>query len=85
MDISIDLLTPLQTFCAIYTSPTSSESFHTETDDGPSRKKDNTDGQKKATKSNVATLLHMEDKVTPRSIAYAATIVSTLTSLTVTF
>lgn len=69
---------PLQTFCSIYTSPTSSESFDMETDDGPSRKQHKTDGQKKATKSSVATLLRMENKVTPRSIAYAATLVSML-------
>jgi hypothetical protein len=34
-----------------------------------------TASQRKATKSNVATLLRMDGKVTPRAIAYAATLV----------
>jgi hypothetical protein len=66
-----------QTFCAIFTSPSSSEAFEEqESDDGPTRKKQKTASQKKATKSTVASLLHMEGKVTPRAIAYAATLVS---------
>ena len=65
-----------QTFCAIFTSPSSSEAFEEqESDDGPTRKKQKTASQKKATKSTVASLLHMEGKVTPRAIAYAATLV----------
>lgn len=72
---SIFLLMLLQTYCAIFTSPSSSEAFEEETEDGPSRKKQKVTSQKKATKSNVATLLRMEGKVTPRSIAYAAVLV----------
>ncbi len=72
-----------QTFCSIFTSPTSSESFDTESDDGPSRKKLQSSGQKKATKCNVATLLHMDSKVTPRAIAYAASIVNALIFLVI--
>ena len=73
----IDFLTTYsQTFCAIFTSPSSSEAFEEqESDDGPTRKKQKTASQKKATKSTVASLLHMEGKVTPRAIAYAATLV----------
>ncbi|KAF8867594.1 hypothetical protein BD779DRAFT_1685585 [Infundibulicybe gibba] len=47
----------LQTYCAIFTSPSSAEGFDDET---------------KATKNNVATLLNMDGRVTGRSIAYAA-------------
>ena len=36
------------------------------------------DSQRKVTKNNVATLLRMDGKATPRSIAYAATIVCRL-------
>jgi len=68
-------VTVLQTYCAIFTSPSSSEAFEEETEDGPCRKKQKTASQKKATKSNVATLLRMEGKVTPRTIAYAAVLV----------
>ena len=65
-----------QTFCAIFTSPSSSEAFEDqESYDGPTRKKQKTASQKKATKSTVASLLHMEGRVTPRAIAYAATLV----------
>jgi len=46
-----------------------------ESEEGPSRKKQKTTSQKKAMKMNVATLLHMDGKVTPRAIAYAATLV----------
>ena len=74
--LEIDSLSS-QTFCAIFTSPSSSEAFEEqESDDGPTRKKQKTASQKKATKSTVASLLHMEGKVTPRAIAYAATLVS---------
>ncbi|KAF9045028.1 hypothetical protein BJ165DRAFT_1527958 [Panaeolus papilionaceus] len=63
----------VQTYCAIFTSPTSSEEFEQdESEDGPSRKKVKTSSSKKATKSNVATILRMSGRVTPRSIAYAA-------------
>ncbi len=68
----------MKTFCAIFTSPTPTESFDTKTDEGLVRKKQKTDGQKKATKNNVATLLSMDGKVTPRSIAYTAVIVGML-------
>jgi len=65
----------LQTYCAIFTSPSSSEAFEEETEEGPCRKKQKTMSQRKATKRNVATLLRMEGKVTPRTIAYAAVLV----------
>ncbi|KAF9043142.1 hypothetical protein BJ165DRAFT_1405518 [Panaeolus papilionaceus] len=62
----------VQTYCAIFTSPTSSEEFEDgESEDGPVRKKVKAKF-KKATKTNVATILHMSGNVTPRSIAYAA-------------
>ena len=48
--------------------------------DGPVRKKQRTAAQKKATKSNVASLLNMDGKVSGRSIAYAAVLVSDLTT-----
>jgi hypothetical protein len=70
------LLTIQQTFCALFTSPSSSEAFEEqESEEGPSRKKQKTASHKKATKMNVATLLRMDGKVTPRAIAYAATLV----------
>jgi hypothetical protein len=70
------ILTYNQTFCAIFTSPFSSEAFdEQESEEGPTRKKQKPASQKKATKTNVATLLHMEGKVTPRAIAYTATLV----------
>lgn len=66
-----------QTFCALFTSPSSSEAISDqESEEGPSRKKQQSASQRKATKTNVATLLHMEGRVTPRAIAYAATLVS---------
>ena len=47
-------------------------------ENGAARKKPSTssDSQKKATKKNVASILGMEGQVTPRSIAYAAVLVS---------
>ena len=70
------LLTIYQTFCALFTSPSSSEAFDDQkSKEGPSRKKHKSTSQKKATKANVATLFHMDGKVTPRAIAYAATLV----------
>jgi hypothetical protein len=70
------ILTYNQTFCAIFTSPSSSEAFdEQESEEGPTRRKQKTASQKKATKTNVAALLHMDGKVTPRAIAYAATLV----------
>jgi hypothetical protein len=51
--------------------------------DGPVRKKQRTAGQKKATKSNVASLLNMDGKVSGRSIAYAAVLVCDLFTLLV--
>jgi hypothetical protein len=74
-------LTLLQTYCAIFTSPSSSEAFEEEMEDGPCRKKQKNTTHKKATKSNVATLLRMEGKVTPRTIAYAAVLVSSTNTL----
>lgn len=56
-------------------SPSSSEGFDEENDDGPVRKKHKSGRQKNATKSNVASLLNMDGKVTGRSIAYAAVLV----------
>ncbi|KAF8195032.1 hypothetical protein BJ912DRAFT_1056910 [Pholiota molesta] len=64
------------TYGAIFTSPSSSEAFDAEDENGQARKRRRTSSQKKATKSNVATLLHMESKVTPRSIAYAAVLLA---------
>ncbi|KAF9051312.1 hypothetical protein BJ165DRAFT_1524262 [Panaeolus papilionaceus] len=67
----------VKTYCVIFTAPTSAENFDTEeTEDGPVRKKGKTSSQKKATKSNVANLLHMNNTVTPRSIAYAAVLLA---------
>ncbi|KIM41094.1 hypothetical protein M413DRAFT_445819 [Hebeloma cylindrosporum] len=62
----------LQAYCSIFTSPSSAEGFEEETEDGPARKKQRSSRQRKATKSNVASLLNMDGKVTPRSIAYVA-------------
>jgi hypothetical protein len=74
--LKLRLLTDSQTFCAIFTSPSSSEAFDgQESEEGPHRKIPKTASQKKATKMNIATLLHMDGKVTPRAIAYAATLV----------
>lgn len=66
-----------QTYCVIFTSPTSVQHFDTEeTEDGPVRKKGKSSAsQKKATKANVANILHMNGTVTPCSIAYAAVLV----------
>ena len=50
--------------------------FMLQSDDGPTRKKQKTASQKKAMKSTVASLLHMEGKVISRAITYAATLVS---------
>ncbi|KAF9034848.1 hypothetical protein BJ165DRAFT_1533884 [Panaeolus papilionaceus] len=68
----------LKTYCAIFTSPSSSEDFEEfETVDGPSRKTKRTStSQKKATKASVASILHMNSRVTPRSIAYAAVVLA---------
>jgi hypothetical protein len=43
--------------------------------DEPARKKHKSGRQKNATKSNVASLLNMDDKVTVRFIAYATLMV----------
>ncbi|KAF8973639.1 hypothetical protein BDZ97DRAFT_1776048 [Flammula alnicola] len=65
----------VKAYCAIFTSPTSADNFEAEeTADGPVRKKQKATRKMKATKNNVATLLRMEGKVTPRSIAYVATL-----------
>lgn len=62
-------------YCSIFTSPSSSEGFDEENEDGPARKKHKSKRQKNATKSHVASLLNMDGKVTSRSIAYAAVMV----------
>lgn len=69
-----------QTFSNIFISPSSSELFVEADENGAARKKQRvaSDSQKKATKSNVATILGMEGRVTPRSIAYAAVLVRPL-------
>ena len=79
---SIDYLcTDHQTFCALFTSPSSSEAFdEQDSEEGPSRKKMKMASQKKATKTNVATLLRMDGKVTPRAIAYASTLLCSFNS-----
>ena len=48
--------------------------------DRPTCKKQWTAGQKKATKSNVASLLNMDGKVSGQSIAYATVLVRDLTT-----
>ncbi|KAL1711753.1 hypothetical protein EV715DRAFT_297736 [Schizophyllum commune] len=66
----------LKTVCLIFTAPSSSDTV--DDDDGeeeasessPSKK--HKDNAGKATKSPVATLLHMNGEITPRAIAYAA-------------
>jgi uncharacterized protein DUF6698 len=62
---------------SIFTSPSSaadvaddSESDHE--NEPPSKAAKLSQSRKKVTKSNVASKLHMNNKVTPRSIAYAA-------------
>ncbi|KAF9470887.1 hypothetical protein BDN70DRAFT_901767 [Pholiota conissans] len=68
----------VKTYSNIFISPSSSESFDDEDENGAVRKKTrlNIESQKKATKSNVATILGMEGRVTPRSIAYAAVLLA---------
>lgn len=72
-----DVQSHLQTYCVIFTSPTSAQAFEeAETEEGPSRKKGNVSAsRKKATKANIANILHMNGTVTPRSIAYVAVMV----------
>ena len=67
-----------QVYCSIFTSPSSSEGFDDENNDGPARKRHKSGRQKNATKSHVASLLNMDGKVTGRSIAYAAVMVRPL-------
>ena len=71
---------PAQTFSSIFISPTSSELFIDKDENGAARKKPRlaSNPRKKATKSNVASLLGMDGRVTPRSIAYAAVLVRPL-------
>ena len=65
-----------KTYSSIFTSPSSSESFGEEDENGTARKKQQTSAsQRKATKCNVANLIGMDGQVTPRSIAYAAVLV----------
>ena len=66
----------LQTYSSVFISPSSSESFSDEDENGAARKQQRqTNSQKKATKCNVANLLGMDGRVTPRSVAYAAVLV----------
>ncbi|KDR66439.1 hypothetical protein GALMADRAFT_283872 [Galerina marginata CBS 339.88] len=64
----------VQVYCSIFTSPSSADGLEDldESVDRPARKKKKTSGQKNATKTNVATLLNMDGRVSSRSIAYAA-------------
>ena len=65
-----------KTYSSIFISPSSSESFDDEDENGSARKKQRTStSQRKATKCNVANILGMNGQVTPRSIAYAAVLV----------
>jgi len=71
----------MQTYCAIFTSPSLAETMNAdedEDDDNPQQqsKRQKTSSQKKATKSNVTTILNMDGRITGRSIAYAAVLVS---------
>jgi len=67
-------LSCFQTFCAIFTSPSSADAFEEETEEGAKRKTQKTSRQKKATRKSVSGKLNMTE-VTPRSIAYAAVMV----------
>ena len=66
-----------QTFSTVFISPSSSEAFVDEDENGAARKKPRlpSGSRKKATKCNVATILGMDSRVTPRSIAYSAVLV----------
>ncbi|KJA23242.1 hypothetical protein HYPSUDRAFT_137971, partial [Hypholoma sublateritium FD-334 SS-4] len=68
----------VKTFASIFTSPSSSEFFVEADENGSARKKRRvaSDSQKTVTKSNVSTIIGMEGQVSPRSIAYAAVMVS---------
>ncbi|KJA27917.1 hypothetical protein HYPSUDRAFT_197489 [Hypholoma sublateritium FD-334 SS-4] len=67
----------VKTYSSIFISPSSSESFSDEDENGAARKQQRvTNSQKKATKSNVANILGMDGRVTPRSIAYAAVLLA---------
>ncbi|KAF9470595.1 hypothetical protein BDN70DRAFT_982771 [Pholiota conissans] len=68
----------IKTYSNIFISPSSSEAFVDEDEDGSARKKQrlNSDSQKKATKCNVASIIGMDGRVTPRSIAYAAVLLA---------
>lgn len=62
---------------SIFTSPSSAADVADDSDserenEPPSKASKLSQSRKKVTKSNVASKLHMNDKVTPRSIAYAA-------------
>ena len=73
---NILLCTTRQTYSNIFISPSSSESFDDEDENGAARKQQRTtNSQRKATKCNVANILGMDGRVTPRSIAYAAVLV----------
>ncbi len=78
----IFLCTTQQTYSNIFISPLSSESFSDEDENGAARKQQRTtNSQRKATKCNVANILGMDGRVTPRSIAYAAVLVCQSTSI----
>ncbi len=68
-----------QTYSNIFISPSSSESFDDEDENGAARKPHHlTHSQRKATKCNVANLLSMDGQVTLCSIAYAAVLVMSI-------
>ncbi|KJA13399.1 hypothetical protein HYPSUDRAFT_151639 [Hypholoma sublateritium FD-334 SS-4] len=67
----------VKTYSNIFISPSSSESFSDEDENGAARKQQrSSNSQKKATKCNVANILGMDGRVTPRSIAYAAVLLA---------
>ena len=79
---NILLCTTRQTYSNIFISPSSSESFDDEDENGAARKQQRTtNSQRKATKCNVANILGMDGRVTPRSIAYAAVLVRQPTNI----
>ena len=72
----------VQVFKAIFTSPSSAKDIDDDDDDNenmhPARKQKKTPSGKKPIRRNVASKVHLNNKVTPRSIAYAAVQVSSL-------
>ena len=71
----------VQVFKAMFTSPSSAKDIADDDDDDnentrPARKQKKTSSGKKPIRRNVASKVHLNNKVTPRSIAYAAVQVS---------